>query len=162
METRNRKRVKIMALLLLILSVIFFIRWNSELNRNNRQLTKQLLETDSETSGEVEELFTFAYDELYVFTPYQPKESMEEELGFETRILQETVNENMMNLLFVKDDQAVAYLYGYGANNGFYLDIPAGHYSKNELEEMSYQVERNDLGNSSAKERSYLHYTFDF
>lgn len=46
---------------------------------------------------------------------------MERQIGFKTRILQETVNENMINILFLKDDSPVAYLYGYGSNNGYYI-----------------------------------------
>ena len=45
---------------------------------------------------------------------------MEKQIGFKSRVLQETVNENMINILFVKDDSPVAYLYGYGSNNGYY------------------------------------------
>ena len=161
MGTKKRKRTKAIALVLLVLSIVFFIRWNSELNRNNRQLVNQLLDANPESSGRAEEVFTFDYDELYVFTPYQSKESMEEEIGFQTHVLKETMNEGMMNLLFVKNDEAVAYLYGYGANHGFYLDIPVGHYSKEQVEEMSFQVERNEVGNSSGTEKTYLNYRFE-
>ena len=138
------------------------MRWNSELNKNNRYLTDKLLKGVSDTSGTVGELFDFYYDKLCVFEPYQSKDEMEKQIGFKSRVLQETVNENMINILFVKDDAPVAYLYGYGSNNGYYIEMPTGNYSKAELEKTRYRVITNEVGNSSGTEKTYLNYIFEF
>ena len=114
------------------------------------------------TSGMVGELFNFDYDEVHVFSPYQSKDEMEKQIGFKSHVLQETVSEGMMNILFVKDESPVAYLYGYGSNNGYYIELPAGNYSKTELQEMRYEVGTSEVGNSSGTEKTYLNYIFHF
>jgi hypothetical protein len=145
-----------------VISILVFVRWNSELNRNNRYLAGKLLNGVSDTSGTAGELFDFDYDKLYVFEPYQSKDEMEKQIGFKSRVLQETVSENMINILFVKDDSPVAYLYGYGSNNVYYIELPIGNYSKSELQETRYRVITNKVGNSSGTEKTYLNYIFEF
>ena len=159
---KNKNIFKILFFLMVVISIVVFMRWNSELNKNNRYLTDKLLNNVSDTSGTAGELFDFDYDEVYVFRPYQSKEEMEKQIGFKSRVLQETVSENMINILFVKDDSPVAYLYGYGSNNGYYVELPTGNYSKSELQEMSYKVITSEVGNSSGTEKTYLNYIFDF
>ena len=100
-----------MFFLVVVISILVFVRWNSELNKNNRYLTDKLLNGFSDTSETAGELFDFDYDEVYVFRPYQSKDEMEKQIGFKSHVLQETVSENMINILFAKDDSPVAYLY---------------------------------------------------
>ena len=72
------------------------------------------------------------------------------------------INENMINILFVKDDSPVAYLYGYGSNNGYYIELPIGNYSKPELGKIRYRVIKKEVGNSPETEKTYLNYIFEF
>lgn len=159
---KNKNIFKILFFLLVLISIFVFMRWNSELNKNNRYLTEKLLNGASDASGTAGELFNFDYDKVYIFEPYQSKNEMEKQIGFKSRVLQETVNENMINILFVKDDAPVAYLYGYGSNNGYYIEMPTGNYSKAELEKTRYRVITNEVGNSSGTEKTYLNYIFEF
>ena len=159
---KNKNVFKILFFLVVVISIIVFIRWNSELNKNNRYLTDKLLNSVPNTSGVAEELFNFDYDELYVFRPYQSKDEMEKQIGFKSHVLQETVSEGMMNILFVKGDAPVAYLYGYGSNNGYYIELPKGNYSKSELQKVRYKVITNEVGNSTGIEKAYLNYIFEF
>ena len=159
---KNKNIFKISFFLLVLISIFVFIRWNSELNKNNRYLTEKLLNVASDASGTAGELFNFDYDKVYIFEPYQSKDEMEKQIGFKSRVLQETVNENMINILFVKDDAPVAYLYGYGSNNGYYIEMPTGNYSKAELEKTRYRVITNEVGNSPETEKTYLNYIFEF
>lgn len=159
---KNKSIFKLLTFLLAIISIVFFIRRNSEFNINNRYLNDTLLNGVSDGSGTAEELFNFDYDEVYVFQPYQPKDDMEKEIGFKSDVLQETVNDNMMNILFIKDNESVAYLYGYGSNNGYYIELPPGNYSKSELQKTRYKVITNEVGNSSGTEKKYLNYIFKF
>ena len=160
MQFIARKRIFIVKKL--AISIFVFMRWNSELNKNNRYLTEKLLNGASDASGTAGELFSFDYDKLYVFEPYQSKDEMEKQIGFKSRVLQETVNENMINILFVKDDSPVAYLYGYGSNNGYYIELPIGNYSKPELGKIRYRVIKKEVGNSPETEKTYLNYIFEF
>lgn len=159
---KNKNIFKILFFMVVVISILVFMRWNSELNKNNRYLADKLLNGVSDTSGTVGELFDFDYDKLYVFEPYQSKDEMEKQIGFKSRVLKETVNENMINILFVKDDSPVAYLYGYGSNNGYYVELPTGNYSKSELQKTRYRVITNEVGNSSGTEKTYLNYIFEF
>ena len=68
----------------------------------------------------------------------------------------------MINILFVKDDSPVAYLYSYGSNNGFYIELPIGNYSKSELKKTRYRLISIEVGNSSGTEKTYLNYIFEF
>lgn len=159
---KNKNIFKVLFFLVVVISILVFVRWNSELNKNNRYLTDKLLNGVSDTSETAGELFDFDYDEVYVFRPYQSKDEMEKQIGFKSHVLQETVSENMINILFVKDDSPVAYLYGYGSNNGYYIELPIGNYSKSELEKIRYRVITNEVGNSSGIEKTYLNYIFEF
>lgn len=157
----NKGSLKILLIILLAIALILFIRWNSDLNKNNRNLSEKLLSFDPNTSGIGGELFTFDYDMAYAFDPYQSKEEMQKEIGFKSRILEQTVSEGMMNILFVKDDKPLAYLYGYGSNNGYYIDLSPGHYLKEDLDKRKFKVIENQVGNSSGSEKTYLNYIID-
>lgn len=159
---KNKNIFKILFFLVVVISILVFVRWNSELNKNNRYLTDKLLNGFSDTSETAGELFDFDYDEVYVFRPYQSKDEMEKQIGFKSHVLQETVSENMINILFVKDDSPVAYLYGYGSNNGYYIELPIGNYSKSELGKIRYRVIKKEVGNSPETEKTYLNYIFEF
>lgn len=159
---KNKNIFKILFLLGVVISIIVFARWNSELNKNNRYLTNKLLNSVSDTSGTAGELFDFDYDEVYVFSPYESTDEMEEQIGFKSSVLKETVNENMMNILFVKENSSVAYLYGYDTNNGYYVSLPTGNYSKSEIQKIKYQVITNEVDNSSDTKKTYINYIFEF
>ena len=58
---KNKNIFKILFLLGVVISIIVFARWNSELNKNNRYLTNKLLNSVSDTSGTAGELFDFDY-----------------------------------------------------------------------------------------------------
>jgi len=53
-------------------------------------------------------------------------------------------------------------LYGYGSNNGYYIELPAGNYSKLELEKISDKVMLNMVVNFSGAEKTYKNYIFEF
>lgn len=83
---------------------------------------------------------------------------MEKEIGFKYWRLSETVNEGMMNILFVKDNNPVAYLYGYGEDLGYYIDIPIGEYNKYNLDKTKYSVKEVEVGKFSVVENTYKKY----
>lgn len=63
---KNENIFKILFFLVVLISIFVFMRWNSELNKNNRYLTEKLLNGASDASGTAGELFSFDYDKLYV------------------------------------------------------------------------------------------------
>src|SRR5699024_5093033 len=99
-------------------------------------------------------------DKLYVFEPYQSIEEMERQIGFKHHKLKQGVSEGMLNILFVKDNRAIAYLYGYPSNTGYYINIQSGEYNEADIDDMTYTVEEREVGNSSGSPRTYMYYEF--
>lgn len=92
---------------------------------NGRELGNTLSQNDNKIVT-LNDLIEFDYDYVIQFPPYAPKKTMEKMLGFNCSFLNEGVSEGMMNILFVKNNKAVCYIYGYGENNNFYLSLPDG------------------------------------
>ncbi len=62
---------------------------------------------------DLNDIIPFEWDELYSFAPYTPKEVIYEVIGYKWDNISESVNENMNQIVFVKDGKVVCYLYGY-------------------------------------------------
>ena len=141
-------RKKIIAILFLVVTVLciaIFTLWNSEVNVNTRNLEKQLAShAKNQQEGYVKNLIPFTYDQVYVFEPYQTKEQMEAQLGFTCRILKETINEGILNILYLNNHSPVANLYGYPSNIGCSIEVPTGMYTKEEWNQMKYTVETSE------------------
>ena len=156
----KKNRLKIIFGFLIVILAIFLSMLNSEINKNTNYLEEKLSKSVSEVSGITEDLFDFEYDKIYVFEPYQSKAEMEEQIGFKSRVLKEVVNEGMVNILFVKNTSAVAYLYGYPSKIGYYIDLSSGKHTKAEMDSMHYKGTISEVGNSSGSEKTYIYYTF--
>lgn len=141
-----------------VVAITYIFNWSSKVNVNTRYLEYKLVHNQSE--GQVKDLINFNYDRVYVFEPYQSKESMESLVGFKCSILKETVNEGMMNILFLENNLTAAYLYGYASNKGYYIELPIGTYTKSELNEMNYTVKKQAVGNSAGTLQTYMHHLF--
>lgn len=163
----NRTRNRIIAIAVIILAVIgivFCSRYFSQCSRNTRELEKVLTEDIKEgtekAKGKVSDLLKLDYDNLFVFGPYQSKEGMVEQMGFSSSILRESVNESMLNYIFVKDKKAVAYFYGYPSELGYCINLGTGQYSKEQVDSMQYEMVSRDVGNSIGEEKKFNDYNF--
>lgn len=136
------------------------MNWSSVVNVNTRNLENKLAHNLVQGQGQVKDLIDFSYDTVHIFEPYQPKESMELQIGFKFKGLKETVSEGMMNILFLNNNSSVAYLYGYPSNTGYYIQLPVGTYTKTELDEMSYTATTCEVGNSAGTPQTYNKYVF--
>ena len=74
----------------------------------------------------------FEWDTLYSFAPYTAKDKIYEVIGYKWDNISESVNEGMNQIIFVKDDKVVCYLYGYPENIklGFNFGEYKGNYIK--------------------------------
>lgn len=74
----------------------------------------------------------FQWDTLYSFAPYTPKEKICEVVGYKWGNIREPVNDGMNQIVFMKDNKVVCYLYGYPENNklGFNFGKYEGSYIK--------------------------------
>ena len=141
--------------------ITYTINWNASVNVNTRNLENKLTYSPIQEQGRVKDLIDFSYDTVHVFEPYQPKESMELQIGFKFKGLKETVSEGMMNILFLNNNSPIAYLYGYPSNTGYCIELPVGIYTKTEIDEMNYTATKCEVGNSAGTPQTYIKYVFD-
>jgi hypothetical protein len=148
----------IIIVIVILMTVIKITDYNSLVSRNTRQLEKRL--SQNIENGTVRNLITFSYNKMYVFAPYQPLGKMEQQIGFKHSKLQQGINEGTINILFVNDSKAIAYLFGYAENTGYYINIPSGEYTKEQVDKMNYNVEKREVGNSYGTPKTYMNYEF--
>ncbi|MBU5428390.1 hypothetical protein KQI41_18535 [Tissierella pigra] len=141
--------------------VIKLVEYNSLSSKNTRSLEKILFEDIKlgkySNEGMVKDLITIDYDKLYVFEPYESVEEMEKQLGLKHTKLKVVYSEGWMNMVFIKEDRIVAYLYGF---DSYYIDLPKGIYSKEKMNQMIYYSEEKEIGNSSDARKKYIYYEF--
>lgn len=158
-----RKNTKIVLIIVLTaVCIVMGFALKSEdikVNKNVKKFEQNLDNLLNNENHICKDLFDFDYDTVYVFQPYLTKNKMEKEIGFKYWKLKETVSEYMMNILFVKDNNPVVYLYGYPEDRGYYIDIPIGKYEKSNLDKVKYNMKELSLGSSSTGEKTFIEYT---
>lgn len=65
------------------------------------------------------EIVPFSWDKVYTFEPYTGREEIEKTIGFPSSSIRETVNEGMVQLLFVKGKKVTASVCGYPQSLGY-------------------------------------------
>lgn len=94
---------------------------NNTINSNAESFGNNVRKIES-TQVELGDLTEFEWDYLYTFSPYTPKETMEEVVGFESKdIIGNMVSEGTVYLLFVKDDKVVANVCSSVDSLGYYI-----------------------------------------
>lgn len=140
-----------------LIVVLLVLKSNSTITINTNNLVSRL--TNVKGNGVMQELLSFDYDKVYVFEPYQTKEDMQKLIGFKFNDLKETTDSGMMNILFVKGSEPIAYVYGSPMVNGYYLNLPIGVYTALEMGNMHYISEIRGLGNSAGTPQTYTFYS---
>ena len=96
---------------------------NNTINSNAESFGNNVRKIES-TQVELGDLTEFEWDYLYTFSPYTPKETMEEVVGFESKdIIGNMVSEGTVYLLFVKDDKVVANVCSSVDSLGYYISF---------------------------------------
>lgn len=164
MDMENKKIKKFLIIIFIIICSFLVFKLKSEdikLSNNTKKLEENLKSNLNKDSSVCKGLFDFDYDKVYVFQPYLPKSEMEKEIGFKYNKLRETVSEGMMNILFVKDNAPIVYLYGYPGDLGYYINLPIGEYSKSDLDKVKYKIKEIKLDNSPGEKQIYKEYTIN-
>jgi hypothetical protein len=65
----------------------------------------------------------FEWDTLYSFDPYTSKDEIYKTIGYKWDQISETVNENMNQIVFMKDRKVVCYVFGYPEYNKIGFDF---------------------------------------
>lgn len=96
--------------------IIFYhnCRWNHAV----RTISK---DTEKITFNEIA---PFEWDSVYTFLPYVSRKEIWEVLGVRDKSITETVNEEMVQLIFVKEGKVTANICGYESGVGYSLEIP--------------------------------------
>lgn len=136
--------------ILAVVSFALFINntWkNSEIDRNNEKLKQAILSIDSSTVT-LNEIVPFDWDIVYTFSPYTSKEDIEAVVGIKSHAIQQTVNEGMVQLIFIKGQEVVSSVCGYSENLGYSIsfleDNLGDYYSIHFAERAEFSVERNN------------------
>lgn len=116
--------------LLLIISLIISACQPQYITQNNKSLCKSI---EAITASEINltDIVPFQWDTVYTFTPYTSKDTIEKVIGFKSDDIQETINEGMVQLIFVKDKLIVSSICGYCNYVGY--NIHFGVYEGNHI-----------------------------
>lgn len=102
-------------------------------SRNNRAFSKAVKQWAAQAQEgdriSLRELTPFSWNWVYTFDPYTTKDEMEQVIGCSGKDLSETVNEGMVQLVFVDYDKdlgenrVVCDICGYGSNLGYGVNL---------------------------------------
>jgi len=95
---------------------------SSEVNKNNNVFT-DAVKTITSDEVTLSDLATFEWDTMYNFTPFTPKKRIEEVIGFSSNEIKQVYNEGHTQLIFVKDNEVVCSIWGYGSNLGYFISF---------------------------------------
>ena len=84
---------------------------------------KQSIHTISKAEVTLNEIVPFEWDTVYTFSPYTARSEIEEIIGFKSNAIKETVNEGMVQLLFVNGKTVSGSVCGYAQNLGYSIDF---------------------------------------
>lgn len=99
--------------------VIFLAIGNPIVFYHNQQLKRSITSLEGNQKVTFNEIVPFDWDMVYTFEPYTSREEIEEIIGFQSDSISETVNEGMVQLLFVKGTTVTASVCGYPGKLGY-------------------------------------------
>ena len=122
---KSNHKIRYLAVLIAIVFVAIIIIFNSfqkdmwDINADKLIKSFQVISGDADIE-DLSRFIPFEWDELYSFAPYTSKKTIYETIGYKWDRISETVDESMNQMVFVKDDKEVCYLYGY---SNIYFDF---------------------------------------
>lgn len=115
-----KKRIGMLALTIVgVFLVIYLAIGNPIVFYHNQQLKKSITSLEGNQKVTFNEIVPFDWDMVYTFEPYTSREEIEEIIGFQSDSIRETVNEGMVQLLFIKGKTVTASVCGYPGNLGY-------------------------------------------
>lgn len=115
----KKKIIVPISLIAIIFLLVFLMTGSPLVACHNYELKKSVLSVSGETQVTLNEIVPFDWDIVYTFSPYTSRNEIEKIIGFSSHSIRETVNEGMVQLLFVKGDSVVASVCGYADNLGY-------------------------------------------
>lgn len=130
----NYKKPKFWAIALVFtlvagMSIFLISNPDNDWKNNSTKLVRQVdtlvekSENKELTVDDFKEITPFEWDYMYRFTPYTPKEDIENTIGFKWSKLKESVSEGTNQVIFTKGDKVVCYFNGYPESDKVYFDF---------------------------------------
>ncbi|MFC0561456.1 hypothetical protein [Halalkalibacter alkalisediminis] len=119
-DLKSKKRVAIVVIVMLCVVVSINLLQKDLWEVNEELLREQI--TSIEQSAETINLLDvtpFEWDVVYSFDPYTSKDKVYETVGYKWDNISETVSEGMNQIVFMKEEKVICYLYGYPENKGY-------------------------------------------
>ena len=117
---KNKKTLAIVAIVIVIIFVLVNLSKKDLWDVNADLLKEEVLSIEqSVQTVNLTDITPFEWDVAYSFDPYTTKDKIYETVGYKWDSISETVNEGMNQIVFLKDEKVVCYLYGYPQNNGY-------------------------------------------
>lgn len=122
---KQTKKTALFLLLTALLAAAILARGRLLPAWRGRQLQKNILELAAEgrTACTLNEVVPFAWDAVYTFEPYTGRAQIEAIVGFSSQLIQESVSEGQVQLLFVQGGGVAASVCGYPGRLGYRVDF---------------------------------------
>ncbi|MDF2546164.1 MAG: lipoprotein [Anaerosolibacter sp.] len=122
-----KKKIIILGLvaIAIVIALIVAVIGNPIVYHNNQKLKESVLSLEL-GSVSLNNVVPFDWDAVYTFDPYTSKSEIEDVLGFESSDIKETVNEGMVQLIFVRDQKIVSSVCGYAYRLGYDIHLTTG------------------------------------
>lgn len=113
---KRKRNIIILAIVLLgvLILTCFMIRNRSMAKKNGELFSNRMIKVSEEMI--LDEVVPFEWDKAYSFFPYEDINTIEATIGFSDSLLRESLDDDYVNLVFVKDKKIVAFVYG-GVND---------------------------------------------
>ena len=117
----KKKRYKIMwtGVALLIVFLLLWHPWKKEIWEENAELLKEKILAVESTEISLTDVTPFEWDRAYSFPPYSDPDTIYQTVGYKWDRVHGTVDEAQNQIVFLKNEKVVCYLYGYPTNNQY-------------------------------------------
>ncbi len=126
------KKIIYIIILLIIITIFLKFKGYNDIKLNNENLQKAITRI-KEDEAALNDVVPFEWERLYTFKPYTTKEDIESIIGFKSQYISETINEGMVQLIFIKDKKIVSNVLSYADNLGYSIDFYDGISVYNEI-----------------------------
>lgn len=104
---------------MVMLAVLGYAFWGSPAERYRRRALRQAMATVEDGKVTLNEIVPFAWDAMYTYEPYMSREEVEEMMQVPVRGLKQSVSEDAVQLVFVKDGHIACNVCGYISREGY-------------------------------------------
>ncbi len=114
-----KKTIKNIIAVISAVVFVYFISGNIYVGYNNHKLKTSVLSLSDTSSVYFNDLVPFKWDKAYTFSPYTSKSEIENTIGFKSRFIKESVSEETVQIIFVKDRHIVSSICSYPSTLGY-------------------------------------------